>query len=127
MKIPWLTGIFVFLQITVGAQANLPVYPDSLFSTYYQQRVTHFKTLPKTTGDIIFLGNSITNGAEWSELFEDDHIKNRIHTAFCNENGLMRAGLTNDGLHLKGQGYLLWKHLIYPIWLSAGSGIRVYY
>ncbi|GAC1312114.1 MAG: hypothetical protein NVSMB24_32980 [Mucilaginibacter sp.] len=219
-------SLLLLLNITVQAQVNLPVYPDSVFSTYYQQRVTHFKTLPKKNGDIIFLGNSITDGAEWSELFEDNYIKNRgisgditagvinrldevanrkpakvflligvndlsrnvkpdsvvknilfiadylhaqtpstqlyiqsilpvnnvyrkfsthtdktdqinqvnrllqqnasgsnytyidIHTAFCDEHRMMRADLTNDGLHLKGEGYLLWKHLIFPYLLN---------
>lgn len=36
-----------------------------------------FEELPVTSNDIIFLGNSITNGAEWSELFHNKHIKNR--------------------------------------------------
>jgi hexosaminidase len=204
------------------AQIRLPIYRDTLFATYYYQRVTHFKTLPKTAGDIIFLGNSITDGAEWAELFADSHIKNRgisgdvtagviarlnevtdrrpakvflligvndlsrnitpdsvvknilfianylhqetpatqlyvqsilpvnsiynkfsghtnksaqiisvntslqqgakannytfinIHDAFCNQEGKMNPSFTNDGLHLKGEGYLLWKHLLYP-------------
>lgn len=204
------------------AQLSIPSRPDSVFSTYYQQRVTHFKTLPLTKGDIIFLGNSITDGAEWSELFADLHMKNRgisgdvsagvihrldevanrrpaklflmigindlagnvtpdsiarniffiaayirqqspstklyvqsilpvndmygkfsghtkkgiqikelneqlrkmadeykytfidLYSSFCNEEGKLKAGLSNDGLHLKGEGYLLWKHLLYP-------------
>lgn len=51
---------------------------DYMFSTYYQQRVTHFRTLPKKQGQIIFLGNSITDGAEWDELFNNDpNIINR--------------------------------------------------
>src|SRR5579875_922201 len=192
------------------------------FSTYYLQRLTHFRTLPQTKGDIIFLGNSITDGAEWSELFQDIHIKNRgisgditdgvlyrlnevadrkpakiflligvndlagnkppdsvaknifliaqrvrasspstqlyvqsilpvndqlgkfpthvnksaqivrvnqllkdsasfygytfvdLHTSFCDASGKLNTTYTNDGLHLKGEGYLLWKHIIYP-------------
>ncbi|WP_428331511.1 hypothetical protein [Mucilaginibacter sp.] len=32
----------LFLAISAAAQVHLPVYPDSVFSTYYQQRVTHF-------------------------------------------------------------------------------------
>ena len=59
------------------AQTNKPSFPDSLFSTYYHQRVTLFRALPQTMGDIIFLGNSITDGGEWSELFNDLRIKNR--------------------------------------------------
>lgn len=59
------------------AQLKIPNFPDSLFPTYYWQRVTHFKTLPQAKNEIIFLGNSITDGAEWSELFADIHVKNR--------------------------------------------------
>lgn len=218
----WFCFLLSILSLPIFGQVRLPVYPDSIFSTYYQQRVSHFRSLPKTKDDIIFLGNSITDGAEWAELFGDDHIKNRgisgdftagvisrldevtqrkpakiflligtndlarnvtpdsvvsnillianyvhqqspatklfvqsilpvnaaynkfathtnksaeikqanallmrkaeghhyfylnIHDAFCDAEGKMDASLTNDGLHLKGEGYLLWKHLIYP-------------
>lgn len=65
------------LSSKAWAQVNKPVYPDSLFSTYYHQRVSLFRLLPQSKGDIIFLGNSITDGGEWSELFNDLKIKNR--------------------------------------------------
>ncbi len=205
-----------------NAMIQLPVFPDSVFTTYYHQRVTHFRTLPQTKDDIIFLGNSITDGAEWSELFNDLHIKNRgvsgditagvihrldeivkrrpkkiflligindlakgiavdsvlknillvsdyvhqqsvssqlyvqsilpvnnafgkfvthtkngelikqlnatlqanaaahhylfidLNNAFSNKDGKLKETFTNDGLHLKGEAYLLWKHLVYP-------------
>ena len=211
-----------FLNKSLQAQLRIPVIPDSLFSTYYHQRVTHFRKLPQTAGDIVFIGNSITDGVEWSELFDDKRIKNRgisgditagvinridevtgrkpakiflmigvndlarkisadsvlknmfwiasyikqqtpatqlymqsilpindiykkfgthtdkgeqikkvnaqlqksaaayhytyidLHRAFSDGQGKMDASLTNDGLHLKGEAYLLWKHLIYP-------------
>lgn len=211
----------VLLNIAALAQVRLPRYPDSLFSTYYHQRVTHFKSLPQTKGDIIFMGNSITDGGEWSELFDDLRIKNRgisgdvtagvlhrldevagrkpakvflmigtndlargvspdsvvknilrtavylkqetpstqvfvqsilpvneafgkfgghtskaaqirqvnerlkraaatnqftyidLFTPFANERGKLKPELTNDGLHLSGKGYLLWKHLVF--------------
>ncbi|HUC83392.1 MAG TPA: family 20 glycosylhydrolase, partial [Flavisolibacter sp.] len=207
---------------------RLPVYPDSIFSTYYHQRVTHFKTLPATKGDVIFLGNSITDGGEWSELFNDLKLKNRGisgdvtagvlhridevaqrkpakvflligtndlargiapdsvvknilliasylkqqtpstqlyvqsilpvnslfnkfggHTSksaqirevnqklqqqsarytytfvdlfmpFADKEGRLKVELTNDGLHLTGPGYLLWKHLVY----AAVNGLQ---
>lgn len=218
---------FCFLLLLVctkilAAQVQLPHYPDSLFSTYYHQRVLLFRSLPQTKGDIIFLGNSITDGGEWSELFGDRRLKNRgisgdvsagvlnrldevakrkpakvflligvndlardtspdsvvknilliadylkqetpltklfvqgilpvndglkkfsghtskavrikqvnerlqqeaarhhyrfvnLHTAFSNQNGKLNEELTNDGLHLTGRGYLLWKHLVFP-------------
>lgn len=47
------------------------------YSTFYYQRATLFETLPVTSEDIIFLGNSITNGCEWAELFQNPHVKNR--------------------------------------------------
>ena len=204
------------------AQIKLPVYPDSLFSTYYHQRVSLFQSLPQTKSDIIFVGNSITDGNEWTELFDDKNLKNRgisgdisagiinrlpeiaerkpikvflmigtndlarnisidsilknilfavsylkqetpstklyvqsilpvnnvygkfgghtskgesikkindrlkelatanhytyidLHTPFSDDDGKFKANLTNDGLHLNGEAYLLWKHLVYP-------------
>ena len=74
------TAFILFLLIlncSTVAQVQLPHYPDSVFSTYYHQRVTLFNTLPKTENDIVFIGNSITDGSEWSEVFNDIQIKNR--------------------------------------------------
>lgn len=215
----WL--IVFSIQIVVYAQDS------ASFSTYYFQRLTHFRTLPEISGSTIFLGNSITDGAEWNELFQDGRIRNRgisgdvtagvlyrlnnvvssrpakiflligvndlargrsadsvamsifeiakrirqespqtklfvqsllpvndelgkfpghvnkgkeivrinrllkdsagvfhyvfinIHDAFCNDQGKMDVSYTNDGLHLKGDGYLLWQHLIYPFVYDA--------
>ncbi|HLO37212.1 MAG TPA: family 20 glycosylhydrolase, partial [Lacibacter sp.] len=195
---------------------------DSLFSTYYHQRVTFFESMPQTKDEIIFLGNSITDGAEWTQLFNDLRMKNQgisgdvtagvlhrldvvtnrkpakiflligtndlargltvdsvvknmllladyvkqqspktklyvqsvlpvndvygkfaghtkngekikaaneflksnatahnyqyidLHSAFVDENGKLKKELSNDGLHLMGNAYLLWKHIIYP-------------
>lgn len=46
-------------------------------STFYYQRATLFEVLPISKSDIIFLGNSITNGGEWAELLGNQHAKNR--------------------------------------------------
>lgn len=212
----------VLLPATQQAQIKLPVLHDSLFSTYYHQRWTLFQSLPQTKGDIIFIGNSITDGGEWSELFNDLRVKNRgisgdisagvikridevvkrkpakvfmmigtndlargvstdslvknilliaswlkqespstklfvqsilpvsdvfkkfsghtsktdsilkvnnhlskaaeiyqytfvnLHPFFCNKQGKLNEKYSNDGLHLIGEGYLLWKHLVFP-------------
>lgn len=50
---------------------------EKKYSTFYYQRATLFEELPTSAKDIIFLGNSITNGGEWSELFQNKHVKNR--------------------------------------------------
>lgn len=68
--------LFCF-SLCASGQLNKPALADSLFTTYYHQQVSHFKTLPNVKGDIIFIGNSITEGAEWSELLGDNRIKNR--------------------------------------------------
>ncbi|MFI5157457.1 MAG: family 20 glycosylhydrolase [Sphingobacteriales bacterium] len=195
---------------------------DQSFPTFYQQRSSLFRVLPETKNDIIFLGNSITNGSEWGELFGDQTIKNRgisgdvtagvlnrldevtsrkpskvflligvndlaaghapdsvvknifliadrihretpgtqlyvqsmlpvnntfnkfpshvnkeeqikqtdlllekgatahqytfinLYPSFTNAQQQLDTAFTNDGLHEKGRGYMLWKHLIYP-------------
>ncbi|QZT38343.1 sialate O-acetylesterase [Halosquirtibacter xylanolyticus] len=47
------------------------------FSTYYYQKKSLFEKLPNDKNEIIFLGNSITDGCEWSEIFQNKKIKNR--------------------------------------------------
>lgn len=44
---------------------------------YHYQRSSLFEVLPICSSDIVFLGNSITDGCEWSELFDNRHVKNR--------------------------------------------------
>ncbi|MDO4783326.1 MAG: GDSL-type esterase/lipase family protein [Capnocytophaga felis] len=46
-------------------------------SYFYYQRADFFDKFPITSKDIVFLGNSITNGCEWAELFGKENIKNR--------------------------------------------------
>ena len=63
----WLTAVTLYAQ-----QDKSPKY-----STYYYQRASLFESLPVTSEDIIFIGNSITDGGEWHELFINPHVKNR--------------------------------------------------
>lgn len=216
--------LFYLLLTGIGkGQVRLPLFHDSLFTTYYHQRWSQFQLLPQTKGDIVFIGNSITDGGEWAELFGDIRVKNRgisgdvsagvlkrleeiatrrpaclfimigindlarglsvdavfgniqlavdymryksistriyvqsllpvsaqfgkfsghtnktdsilrlnrllkqaasekgyiyldIYSHFCDETGRLSSHFTNDGLHLSGEGYLLWKHLIFPV------------
>lgn len=46
-------------------------------STYYEQRVSHFRSLPIKKKCVLFLGDSITDGAEWGELFSRGDVLNR--------------------------------------------------
>lgn len=44
---------------------------------YWHQRVSLFDKLPVGNDDIVFLGNSITDGGEFQELFGMDNVLNR--------------------------------------------------
>ncbi len=66
--------IFSFIVLDSNAQVQ---YDSSYLSSYYLQKVTQFKLMPKSNGSIIFLGDSITDIGEWSELFGNKAIKNR--------------------------------------------------
>ena len=46
-------------------------------NAYIEQRRSLFDVLPVGSKDIVFLGNSITDGGEWAELFNNRHVKNR--------------------------------------------------
>lgn len=37
-----------------------------------------------------------------------------LYPLFCDEDGNLRSDLTNDGLHLLGPGYLIWKEALLP-------------
>jgi len=52
-------------------------YDSSYLTTYYEQKVSMFKLLPDTKGEIIFLGNSITDIGEWAEIWNNIQVKNR--------------------------------------------------
>ena len=47
-------------------------------TTYYVQKVTQFRLIKDTeTGEVIFLGDSITDIAEWADLLKNYKVKNR--------------------------------------------------
>ena len=69
--------------------AQLSEAQTQKYSTFYVQRASLFSKLAITPKDIVFIGNSITNGAEWSELFPQKRVKNR---------GI--SGNTSEGVYL---------------------------
>jgi lysophospholipase L1-like esterase len=80
-----LFGIFVtkrggipFLTYKLGFNSSfITPIPSPVRDQYYDQRQSLFEILPKEGDEIVFIGNSITNGCEWSELFQNSKIKNR--------------------------------------------------
>lgn len=82
--------ICLFCSCTMQAQ-------ERKHSTFYYQRVTLFETLPTSPDDIIFLGNSITNGCEWAELLGNVHAKNRGISGDTTNGVLDRLGTVTAG------------------------------
>ena len=67
------------------------------YGTYYDQRELLFESLPTSENDIIFLGNSITDGGEWCELFQNVYCKNRGISADVTEGVLNRLETITKG------------------------------
>jgi len=72
-----------FLLLTIAALAVLSALQAKTprrtanQDKYYARRATHFDDLPVYSTDIIMLGNSLTDGAEWNELLKNPNVKNR--------------------------------------------------
>ena len=64
----------LLLGLKVNAQAG---FDSSYLTTYYEQKVSLFCLMPDTKNEIIFLGNSITDIGEWSEIWQNKNVKNR--------------------------------------------------
>lgn len=68
-----LVCMMLCLWVGIGAFAQ----KEGKYSTYYYQRASLFEVLPVDSDDILFVGNSITDGGEWCELFQNPNVKNR--------------------------------------------------
>lgn len=64
------------LLITISLQAAAQ-YDSSFRFYYYDQKLSMFEQMPAKDNCIIWLGDSITDGCEWSELFPNYNNLNR--------------------------------------------------
>lgn len=64
---------------------------------YWEQRVSLFSHLPITENDIVFLGNSITDGGNFEELFKREDVKNRGIRSDAIPGVLKRLDQVTDG------------------------------
>lgn len=67
----------VLLLLSLAGATALSAQEVYHYNLFYYQRATLFEKLPVDSDDIIFLGNSITNGCEWHELLDNPNVKNR--------------------------------------------------
>lgn len=89
----WLLLLCGICPLTGQTQKN--------FSDYYYQRKELFEQLPNTENEIIFLGNSLTEACEWSELFQDSRMKNRGISGDITDGILYRLKEVTDSKPLK--------------------------
>lgn len=86
------------LVILFASLAVLSAYPQqpaavtdsSRYSAYWWHSKDMYDHLPDTRNEIVFLGNSITDGAEWYELLGNKRIRNRGISADVTEGILLR-------------------------------------
>lgn len=75
MKLHPFLSYLLFFSLILGSFSSFS--QENKFGTYYNQRHSLFEKMPDTKGEIIFLGNSITDGGEWCELLGNSKAKNR--------------------------------------------------
>lgn len=68
--------VFVIIAIVLS---GIPVQwiSDYFIGASHKRWVSQFELLPVQSGDIVFLGDSITEGGSWHELFPDQPVRNR--------------------------------------------------
>jgi lysophospholipase L1-like esterase len=65
------------LLIAATVHAQEAKWDSTFRPNNYALRVEQFRSYPNSSKDIIFLGNSITAGVDWSELLQRTDVRNR--------------------------------------------------
>jgi lysophospholipase L1-like esterase len=78
----WLFRISITFNVLVialclGAWLNRDLFIDAFLDQLYAAKVSFFGSFPLHSEDIVMLGDSITEGGEWSEMFPHLPIVNR--------------------------------------------------
>ena len=73
-------NLLIIISITYIAlswRGYISSFVNDFNKVLYEQRNTMFEAMPVHDSSIVFLGNSITQGANWAELFDNPRIINR--------------------------------------------------
>lgn len=76
--------------ISSYGQQPTPAVDSSKYSAYWWHSKDMYDHLPDSRNEIVFLGNSITDGAEWFELLGNKRCRNRGISADVTEGVLLR-------------------------------------
>ena len=69
--------LIVFLIATLVFVVITRMAANRLMCNHHDQKRDFFRRHPIQPGDIVFLGDSLTDGARWDELFPGKPVKNR--------------------------------------------------
>lgn len=70
------TGVCL-LGLGISGYSQSASWDSTFRPASFQVKVGQFRSYPNSEKDIIFLGNSITAGVDWTELLTSPHIRNR--------------------------------------------------
>lgn len=70
-----LTAFLFIIFISLSCQE--PNKKEDTFYPYWHQKASLFKTLPNLENEIVFLGDSLTDGCNWDEMFPNKNVVNR--------------------------------------------------
>lgn len=85
MKKLLLAILIAFASNGIAQQKNQIVKYDSGYvNSFYNHRLEYFNAMPNNKNEIVFLGNSITEGGEWQELLPE--YKNVINRGIGGDN-----------------------------------------
>ncbi|MEX0636719.1 MAG: GDSL-type esterase/lipase family protein, partial [Ferruginibacter sp.] len=69
--------MLMLLAITSFVSKSQNTFDSSFRFYYYDQKLSMFEMMPDQDKEVVWMGDSITDGAEWSELFPGLHTLNR--------------------------------------------------
>jgi lysophospholipase L1-like esterase len=69
--------IACLLLISINVRSQEVKVDSMIRPGSYKSRLAFFKSYPNSKQDIIFLGNSITQGVDWAELLQNKNARNR--------------------------------------------------
>lgn len=98
----------LFFSLLLGSLASSG--QENKFGTCYNQHLSLFINHTSKTADVWVNAQLKT----WCEKEQVHYVD--LYSRFKNpDSELLNPQLTNDGLHLKGEGYLLWFDIFYLI------------
>ena len=81
------------LELLYPPENTVVVYHTEWTENHYKERIKEFKEHPLSMGDIVFIGNSITEGGkDWGAKLGIDNAKNRGISGDVTDGVLLRLG-----------------------------------